>query len=520
MPSPFRSALLWLIVISTACRLCWAAGLETGNDEGYHYLYLINPDWSYFDHPPMLMWLSRVGVALCGGWVHPLSLRLGFVMLFAGSTWVMFEWTARWYDERAGFYAALALNLSAFYSVAAGAFVLPDGPFLFFALLTMWRLSEALVGSPGRILPWVWVGLACAGAMLSKYHAIFLPLGALVFVIATPSARRSLWTPGPYLAALIALLGLIPVIIWNSNHDWASFVFQGMRAIGGRFRPDGLVVLLFGPIGFLFPWIWFPLISIFAGRISRFRSLTGHERLLMCLSMVPLVFFLGVSFVRPILPHWPLIGFVPLYPMVGAAWAARSESEPLRVHRFVVGMSVALLVLAGTFLTQARFGVIEFPFRDPCIEISGWGSLGRELVARGIVDRPNTFLFTNRWFDSGQLAFAVRNRVPVLCYHAGDARGFAFWSRPEDWIGKDGVLIEFEDRARSSRTDYEPYFRQIEQLPSMMMRRGEHPFRTVRVYLCSEQWRPFPFNYPSRCGFDAIHERPQITATPKILDSN
>ena len=47
--------------------------------------------------------------------------------MFAGATWVMFAWASRWYGELAGFYAALALNLSAYYTAAAGAFVLPMG---------------------------------------------------------------------------------------------------------------------------------------------------------------------------------------------------------------------------------------------------------------------------------------------------------------------------------------------------------------------------------------------------------
>src|SRR5262249_33107101 len=155
----------------------------------------------------------------------------------AGSTWIMYRWTSRWYGTAAGYYAALALNLSAYYTAAAGAFVLPDGPLLFFALLTMWRLSDALVGSPGKVLPWIWVGIGCAGAMLSKYHAIFLPLGAVAYVLATPSARGNLKTIGPYLASVIGFLGLVPVIVWNFQHDWASFGFQGARAAGGKFNP-------------------------------------------------------------------------------------------------------------------------------------------------------------------------------------------------------------------------------------------------------------------------------------------
>ncbi|HEY0983644.1 ArnT family glycosyltransferase [Schlesneria sp.] len=489
-----RRKLATLILVTLICRLAWAASLETGQDEAYHYLYTVYPDWSYFDHPPMLMVVARLGIAACGGWLHPLSIRLGFILLFAGSTWVMYQWTRRFYGERAGFYAALALNLSAYYTAAAGAFVLPDGPLLFFALLTMRAVSEALITSPGKLLPWVWVGLACAGAMLSKYHSVFLPLGTLAYVLATPSARGSLRTPGPYLAAAIGFLGLVPVLIWNSQHDWASFAFQSARAVGLQFRPEGLALMLFGPMGFLFPWIWYSFALILVTRIPRLRSATGIDRLLLFMALLPLVLFTAVACIRPILPHWPLIGFLPLYPLVGAAWAEKSLSQPVVVRRWIIFMSTALILIAGAFLTQARFGLVQFPFRDPCIEISGWESVGEELRTRGIVDRPDTFLFTDRWYESGELAFAVRNRIPVTCYKKGDARGFAFWSRPEDWLHKDGILID-SDRRPDLIEEYRPYFREVEALPSIEMKRGGRLFRVLNAYLCRDQIRPYPYTY-------------------------
>ena len=493
-PSQHQCNLITLILVTLIARLGWAACLETGQDEAYHFLYTVYPDWSYFDHPPMLMYVARLGIAVCGGWLHPLSLRIGFVLLFSGSTWIMFRWTARFYGELAGFHAALALNLSAYYTAAAGAFVLPDGPLLFFSLLTMWSLSEALVQSPGRIAPWIVVGLACAGAMLSKYHAVFLPLGTLVYVAVTPSARWNLRTPGPYLAAAIGFLGLIPVLIWNVQHDWASFAFQSARAVGWKFHPGGLATMLFGPMGFLFPWIWYSFAVVLVTRVSAFRDSSGVDRLVMSLALLPLGLFTAVSCFRPILPHWPLFGFLPLFPLVGASWAAQSVHAPVFARRWLVFMSVTVVLIASAFLVQARFGVIEFPFRDPCIEISGWDSVGKELSARGLVDRPNTFLFADHWFDSGQLAFAIRNRIPVTCYRKGDARGFAFWSRPEDWLGHDGVLIDAEERPLLI-DEYKPYFREVRPLPSIQMTRGGRPFRTIQAFLCIEQLRPYPYTY-------------------------
>src|ERR1700677_4631702 len=88
-PMTARRALALVIGISLVLRIFWAALIMPTMDEGYHYLYTVHPDWSYFDHPPMVMVVLRAGLALCGGAVNNVTLRLGFVLMFAGSTWVL-----------------------------------------------------------------------------------------------------------------------------------------------------------------------------------------------------------------------------------------------------------------------------------------------------------------------------------------------------------------------------------------------------------------------------------------------
>jgi len=489
-----RGALLFLILLTLVLRLGWASVLETTNDESYHYLYTVHPDLSYFDHPPMTMWIAKAGLALGGPDVSTFSLRLAFVLLFAASTWILARWTARWYGEWAGVYAAIAMNLTVYFPAAAGSFALPDGPLLFFTLLCIWALTEAIVARPDRTWPWLLAGIAWGGALLSKYHAIFLPLGALLYIVTTPSARVVLRRPGPYLAIFVGMLEFTPVLIWNCEHGWASFLFQGGRALGSHFEPVGLLIMLFGPLAYLMPWIWFALGAILVRRLRLFRSLQGSEKLLICLAIVPLVFFLMVSIVRPILPHWPLISFVPLFPILGAKWSARTREQPARMRRGVVVMASVAAALAIVVVAQARYGIISFPSKDPSAEISGWESVGVELSKRGLLDDPDMFLFTPTWYNSSQLAYAIRNRVPVLCYNEGDARNFAYWSKPRDWVRRDGLLIVLDSREFDVDM-YRPFFRRIDKEAHFSMTRSGKPFRDVHVFRCVDQLSPFPFQY-------------------------
>jgi 4-amino-4-deoxy-L-arabinose transferase-like glycosyltransferase len=488
-----RRALAVLIVGTLLIRVGWAFLLGVNNDEAYNFLYTVHPSLSYFDHPPLTMWVAKAGLLISGGNVSLLSLRLGYLLLFAGSTWVLFKLTSRWYGEWAGFHAAVALNLSAYFTAAAGALALPDGPFLFFTLLTIWALTEAVAGNPGSVRPWLWVGLAWAGALLTKYHAVLLPAGAFLYLLISPRQRRQLGTPGPYLAVAIGLTAFIPVVIWNAEHGWASFAFQGSRAVGWHFLPVGPLLAILGCAVLLSPWIG---VSVARAVVLRLRgpALTDADRLLLCLGGLPLAFFLVISCGREILPHWPLMGFLPLFCFVGQRWAALAEIRPVRMRRFLSCMAGVAVIVALAILAQARLGLVTFPSRDLCWGFSGWNSVGDELRARGLVDQPNTFLFTGSWDDSGQLAFSVKNRLPVLCYSPGDARGFAFWSQPADWVGKDGYLISLDGNVYEQQ-HFQEYFERIEPVASFPMTRGGKPYRSVRVFRCSHQVKPFPFTY-------------------------
>lgn len=507
---PPRRALLVLILVSAALRLAWAAGIGLGHDEAYHSLFAAHPALSYFDHPPMLAVVESLGIALTGS-SSPLALRVGFIGLFAGSTWLMARLAGRFFGDRAGLFAAIGLNVSAYHTAAAGSFALPDGPLLCFWLLTLDRMAAAL-DRPEQLGRWAGVGLAWGLALLSKYHAVFLPVGLLVYLAWTPTARSILRRPGPYLATAIGLALFSPVLVWNASHEWASFAFQGGRAVSGMaLRPASLLGSVAGQAAYLFPWVWLGLVVAMIGPARRLlkREATDAERFLLSQAVTPLLLFSAVASVKEVFPHWTLIAYVSAFPLLGRLWAGR---DPSRMRRRVALLAAVPALLAALMVAQYRFGVVRLDdFErgradagkvDPTAQLFGWDQVADELRRRGLLDRPETFLFTGSWYNSGHLGQATRESgVPVACYHHYDARSFAFWSRPEDWIGRDGIFVSVGGRA-SEVDAFARWFERIESLGEFPIVRGGRPLRTVRLYRCVRQVAPFPFEYdgPSRAG--------------------
>jgi hypothetical protein len=509
-----RSALLLLIVSSALVRLIPALNLGLGNDEAYHFLYAAHPDLSYYDHPPMMAWVEKVGLSLPVAAPTKLGLRIGFIALFAGSTWVLYRLTARFYGGPSGFLAAFALNICGYYGLAASTLALPDGPLLFFWLLTIDRLLVALEEPPnGRLMPWVWVGLAWGGAMLSKYHAGFLPLGVAFGVALDRRLWRWVLQPGPYLAIGLGLALFSPVLVWNAGHHWASFLFQGGRAVGSwTLRPSLLALALLAQAAYLFPWIWLPLFTILVrGFWSRFKGSDRlvPERLLVCIASVPFGLFTAVACFRLVLPHWGLIGLASLFPLLGDRWAGIFRNNPRRTARLLAAGAIwSCFVLAAALVEfhtgwfqrgdRNRIGVVDLR-TDPTIDLYGWNQVANRIHDLGLLRDPRTFVFTRYWYHSAQVAYALGEQRPVLCYNSDDPRGFAFWSRPLDWVGRDGILVtvnepdDLENQLHGEAPYYARWFQQVDRVADFWVERCGKPVRRIGLYRCVNQRVAYPF---------------------------
>jgi hypothetical protein len=436
-------ALTVLIMATTALRLAFAASTGLGVDESYMVAAGRMLSLGYFDHPPAAWWLSWGAAHLFGSELS-IVVRLPFIALFAGSTWLMARLGSAVAGPRTGLWAAVLLNLSPVFGITTGTWVLPDGPLDCALLGAAMCLIQALP-SRGRTA-WGWwsaTGLCAGLALFSKYSACLTILGALIYLASSRQHRSWLRRPEPYLAALLALLVFSPVVIWNAAHHWASFAFQGDRAAGLRFKPAAPFVTLAGEALFVLPWIWVPMMTVFVAALRQGPKM-WQSWLLCCLAAPPIIMFALISAwsSQRILFHWAAPGYLMLFPLLGHAIAERIN-RPL-VRRTLIGtaaLSVTAVTIIGSDLSLDWLGRLMplIARNDPTIEGIDWTSLSTNLRARGLL-RPDTVVGVPNWRDAGKVAYALGPGVTVLCLNR-DARQFGFAAPPAAWIGHDVLLL-------------------------------------------------------------------------------
>jgi 4-amino-4-deoxy-L-arabinose transferase-like glycosyltransferase len=184
-------------------------------------------DWSrhlalsYYDGSPMIAYFIRLSTFLFGDTLFALSL-VGIVST-ALTSWVIYK-TARLFLSKDASYIAMSLWLFApLMTLDILKQTTYDTPLTLFWALTIYYAAKFITYD--KIKDLYLVG-ACIGLlMLSKYSGVVLVLPLLLFLL-TPHYRYLFKTLHFYVVLLLALIIFSPVILWNEQHGWQSFLYQ------------------------------------------------------------------------------------------------------------------------------------------------------------------------------------------------------------------------------------------------------------------------------------------------------
>jgi 4-amino-4-deoxy-L-arabinose transferase-like glycosyltransferase len=482
-------------------RLFFAFTIGLGIDESYTVAISRRLCLSYFDHPPLHLWITHLAVLAAG---ENVIARSPFVALFFATGWIAYRFASRLFGPRPALIALFALNVTPFFFASAGSWIVPDGPLLF-------GLAVVALAATGLFFPepieevWVWrlwllIGVALGLAGLSKYSAVLTAGGLAGFVLLSPRHRHWLRHPAPYVAAGVAFAMITPVIVWNARHGWASFEFQGGRgAPSGALHPAQLLTMALGEVAILTPWIFVPLV---AGTASAFRHWRDDRRLfLLCLSLPPIVLFT----LTPLWggrgqPHWAMPGWFFAFPLLGA-WVGELGISVHALRRWAFFSSEALAAIAGVAFVQASTGwpwaTLEARpnLADPMLEAFEW----RDLKNAPIFAKAPSFVISTKWSDAGKIALALGPKIPVFVL-SNDPRGWAFLDESERYIGQSGIIVTPAAEAASTLAVARPLFAELGQPQLYALGRSGRPEINLALVPANGLTRRLPMPYPGAAG--------------------
>src|SRR6201996_8799906 len=362
-------------------RLVAAAWTPITFDEAYYWMWSKHLAGAFYDHPPMMAVVIRAGTMIAGD--TELGVRLVSILLALPMSYAVYRAAVILFGgQRVATTATILLNVTLMAAVGT-LIVTPDSPLLVASSFIVLCLAKLL--DTGRGAWWLAVGAAVGLALLSKYTAMFFGAAILIWLVSVPQLRRWLMSPWLYVGGLVALMIFSPVILWNADHHWVSFIKQLGRSQVEGFRPAFIGELIPTQIAFATPLV-FILSAMGLYALTRRESGALASRVLVnALFWTITIYFLWHSLHARVEANW----FAPVYPAFAVAaamaahstrWGQRSQRVADFCRRWAAPVGIVMFV---ALIVQADTGVLTGFRRDATVRSVGvgWTRLAAEIEA-------------------------------------------------------------------------------------------------------------------------------------------
>ncbi len=495
--------LLGLVVINLLIKAIPAGLLELGNDEVYYWTYALFPDWSHFDHPPMvglLIQLFSLNLSLHG----ELFMRLGSLVLSSASIFILFFLVKRIYSRQSAWFAVLMYISSFYFNIISGLFILPDTPQVFFVLLALFFLLPSITSSsPTKkdIYKMLLFGLFTGLAFLSKYHSLFLWFGAGLYIL----FHNRVWLKKPalYISLLITIILMIPVFYWNYKNDFISFTYHENRIGLFNNHLNFLSFLQFnlGQIFYQNPILFTIYTLALLKALSNLKHKIKRINLLLLYCGIPLIFvFTLSSLFHNTLPHWTGPAFICLL-ILSSEYLADAYNKKSKRVIWTLSASIALFLLVlVTGTLQVKLGIITLPSdsasvypgkNDFTLDMYGWKQSGEKfedfLRKEGITDNEHSqiAIISDNWFPAAHIDYYIAHPLGIRLLALGSIQNIHKYY----WINKtrklkdsDRIFYITDSRNYHGPEKFKKYFRTIIPEDTLIITRNHKPVKYVYIY--------------------------------------
>jgi hypothetical protein len=396
--------LIGLLLIWWIVNLFQAAFTELDVDETYYWVYSNHLAWGYFDHPPFIAWLIRMGTVIFG----KTTFGVRFFVTLLQPIYLYLFWKLLRPTEVATKDAVLYLLLCASIPVmqAYGFVATPDAPLLFSAVLFMTAYRSFMKNNTWTTA--CLTGLTVAMLIYSKYH------GFLIFpLVMLSDLPKLLRNPRFYLIALVSAIVLLPHFMWLYDHNFASIRFHVLERGQGRFLIFNLIEYFYNTILCYHPFLFL----LFVVALIRRKPADRFERSLYFLTLGFYLFFLFSIRKTATQPQWLLptalsICFI-LFKYL------KNKPKTTKAVHISAYISISAYMVARVFLVAGSYTQIDFLFFQ--------NKENNKRISQAVGDypvvfqphyvMPSVYMFYNEQFATTQLSVYSRsNQYRYLDY--------------------------------------------------------------------------------------------------------
>lgn len=503
----YKKKTLFVIVIATAIRCISASCIDLGNDEVYYRMYAQYLQWNYFDHPPMVGCLIRFTTANLF-FDNELFIRLGAIISAAITTWFIFLSGKRLNNGYTGFLAAIIYTCSIYGSIIAGTFILPDSPQMICwsaALLLLIRISRYTNINRTKKRDLLLFGLIAGIGMLCKIHTAFLWLGLLLYIIL--HNRQWLKEPALYISAIITITLFYPVIKWNIDSHFITYLYHSKRVDVTNSGIDISSFLSFtgGQIFYCNPIIFFLII---VATIAAFKNnlpvSVSQKRILLYCSLPLIIVATAISPFKNVLPHWTGPAYSGLI-LLTACYLSKIKLKSVFEKTLMPKVLLAacsfqlLVIISGVLLVSFMPGTIGKKRKiylgdgDFTLDMYGWKDLKTQFKKiadsdiQSVTMKKDAFIICNKWFPASHIDYYVSMPLHKDMVAIGDTNEIHQYAwinneRSKLKTGDDAYCILPSNYYADAKTIYAAYFDTIFLSQTIEQKRNGKPCRYFYIW--------------------------------------
>ncbi len=448
---------LAIILLVALLSTIYNSFLDLHPDEGYYWAWTQHLQGGYFDHAPMIAYFLKITTFFSDTvW----GIKLVGVITMSLSAWILVKLTVLISDEKTS-QSVLFIFLSAILAHAGLTITTPDSPFILFWTLSLYTTYRALFENSNKYF--VYSGISIGLMMMSKYNAVLFVLFILLFLLIK---RRDVFTNiYLYVASIIAIIIVSPMLVWNYNNEWISFLFQlkhggaGVSEINLNkfFEFFGGQFLIFTPIfaGVLFYYL-----------VAKRAFIDNNKYFYLALSVLtPLLFFLYKGLYAKMELNYASSAYIGGAILLGIIY----EKYQLK-KLFIAGITLALFL---TFIVRIAF------IAKPEIILNMYGTKIMIDKVATLSHKDDAF-YGSHYGVAGLMGFYLPNHPQINIITPARFSQYDMWR--EDMKPKDGLLLSTNKESHALNK----LFKHHEIVYEQTFKNGPKGERTLYIYRVSD----------------------------------